>query len=143
MTTTNSPIITISTKINAPIEFVWELWTSPKHIIRWNFASDDWHTPRAENDLRVGGKFVSRMESKDGLHGFDFDGQYTKVDEFKQIDYTISDGRTVQILFQTIDNQTLVTESFQAESTNPIDLQRDGWQAILNNFKKYVENSFT
>jgi uncharacterized protein YndB with AHSA1/START domain len=143
MTTAENPTITVSVTINAPIEFVWEVWTNPTHITKWNAASDDWHTTKADNDLRVGGKFVSRMESKDGVHGFDFDGHYTKVDNLKQIDYTISDGRNVSVMFKTINNQTIVTESFQAESTNPIDLQQLGWQAILDNFKKYAENLHT
>jgi len=134
-------IIKVETKINAPIEKVWEYWTEPSHIIRWNNASDDWHTPRAENDLRVGGGFLSRMESRDGSMGFDFSGKYTKVDKHERIAYAMDDGREVQIYFTSNGEETRVSEFFDAEQTNPIEMQKDGWQSIMDNFKKYVETS--
>lgn len=131
--------ISVQALINAPIFQVWTLWTAPEHITQWNNASDDWHTPRAENDLRVGGKFISRMEAKDGSMGFDFEGVYTVIKAHELIEYTIADGRNVKVEFSTITNQTKVIETFEAETENSIELQRGGWQAILNNFKKYAE----
>jgi uncharacterized protein YndB with AHSA1/START domain len=133
--------ITVRTTVPAPVEHVWELWTDPKHITRWNFASDDWHCPAASNDLRPGGRFVFRMEAMDGESGFDFSGTYTKVDYRSQIGYTIDDGRQVQIMFIPRGKLTNVFESFEAESQNSLELQQSGWQAILNNFKKYVAAS--
>lgn len=130
--------ITVQTIIEAPVEKVWELWTSPEHIIKWNQASDDWHTTRAENDLRVGGKFLSRMEAKDGSFGFDFWGVYDSIETNKFITTTLGDERKVTVTFEETENGTKVTETFEAEDTNPIELQRNGWQAILDNFKKYA-----
>ena len=132
-------IISVQVKINAPIEMVWKLWTTPEDIVQWNNASDDWHTPRAENDLRTGGNFNYRMEAKDKSLGFDFGGVYEKVIINEQIEYIIDDGRKVKIVFSTVDNKTEVIEVFEAESTHSIEMQRDGWQAILDNFKKYTE----
>ncbi|OAQ40768.1 polyketide cyclase [Pedobacter psychrophilus] len=134
--------ITIGNIIDLPIEKVWELWTNPKHIINWNFASEDWHTPSAENDLIVGGKFSSRMEAKDGSFGFDFCGIYDEVEEFKKIAYTLGDERKVEILFEGNGNSTQITEIFDAENENSIEMQQIGWQTILNNFKSYAEKSF-
>lgn len=131
--------VTIKTSIEAPIEKVWELWTMPEHIKNWNKATEDWQTTRAENDLRPGGKFVSRMEAKDGSMGFDFGGTYDMVDTDKLISYTLDDGRKVEIIFSSKGNITKVTESFEVEDTNPIELQEGGWQSILDNFKKYAE----
>ena len=139
MTTIEKKSITVETTINAPIEKVWHLWTDPKHIVHWNNASDDWHTPKAENDLRVGGRFLSRMEAKDGSFGFDFTGEYTKVDKQREIEYQLEDERKVKITFVSNGTQTVVTETFEAEDMHSIDLQRTGWQSILNNFKKYAE----
>ena len=136
--TITSPI-TISATVAAPIEQVWQLWNDPQAITQWNAASDDWHTPRAENDLRVGGILLSRMEAKDGSWGFDFKGTYTAVQEHAHIEYVLEDGRKVQINFEPQENQTLVTETFDAEETHPRDFQEAGWQAILNSFKKYAE----
>lgn len=133
------PQITVETSVDAPIEKIWRYWTEPEHIMRWNSASDDWHTPRAENDLSVGGTFNARMEAKDGSAGFDFEGTYTAVEENKKIEYVMDDGRRVSILFEKQDNGYRITETFDAEETNPLEMQRDGWQAILDNFKKYVE----
>lgn len=134
-------IITIGAAINAPVEKVWDLWTNPNHIIQWNNASDDWHTPKAENDLKTGGRFLSRMEARDGSSGFDFAGVYRIVDPYNRIEYTIDDGRNVQISFVSRGNTTVVTEAFEAEQTYPVDMQRAGWQSILDNFKKYTERS--
>ena len=131
--------ITIETTINAPVEKVWKFWTLPEHITKWNSASDDWHTPKAENDLRVGGKFAARMEAKDGSFGFDFGGVYDAVKTNELIRYTIGDGRKVAVHFTPNGNETKLSETFEAENTNPVEMQRGGWQAILNNFKKYVE----
>jgi len=131
--------ITIETVINAPLSVVWHRWTTPEDIIHWNNASDDWHTPHAKNDLRVGGKYDYRMEAKDGSMGFDFWGIYNAIVKHERINSTLGDGRKVHVSFSTVDGKTKVVETFEAESSNPIDLQRTGWQAILDNFKKYVE----
>jgi uncharacterized protein YndB with AHSA1/START domain len=131
----------VQTKINAPVDKVWKNWTTPEDIVEWNNASEDWHTTRATNDLRVGGKFLSRMEAKDGSVGFDFDGVYSIVKTYKQIEYTIGDGRKVRIDFTAKGNETKIFETFEAESINSIDVQRTGWQTILENFKKYVERN--
>ncbi len=131
--------ITIESTIKAPIEKVWKYWTSPEHITKWNTASDDWHTPRAENDLRVGGKFLSRMEAKDGSFGFDFEGVYDQVVIHEKIAYSMSDGRTVETTFTKDGDKTKVISTFDAENQNSLEMQRGGWQAILDNFKKYVE----
>jgi uncharacterized protein YndB with AHSA1/START domain len=138
---TKKTIITTQAVIQAPIKRVWEIWTNPSHIIHWNNASDDWHTTKAENDLRVGGKFMSRMEAKDGSEGFDFSGKYDNVELYKQIDYTLDDDRKVQVTFDGDSTQTTVTQNFEAESMNSIELQQMGWQAILDNFKKYTEST--
>ena len=139
METTITTNITVENTVNAPVEKVWQYWTSPEHICKWNNASDDWHTPRAENDLRVGGKFLSRMEAKDGSFGFDFGGIYDEVKTNEVIAYTIGDGRKVKINFTNQGNETKVVETFEAENENSIELQRGGWQNILDSFKKYTE----
>jgi uncharacterized protein YndB with AHSA1/START domain len=131
--------ITVRATINAPVEIVWDLWTDPKHIIHWNNATVDWHTTKAENDLKVGGRFLSRMEAKDGSSGFDFAGEYSGVIKYSQIEYTIGDGRNVQVLFIPEGNITTVMEAFEAEQVNTADMQRAGWQSILDNFKRYAE----
>ncbi len=133
--------ITVETKVNASPEKVWRYWTGPDHITKWNFASDDWHSPTATNDLKVGGRFTSRMEAKDGSMGFDFGGTYSKVKSNEHIAYTMDDGRKVEVHFKEEGGNTHVIETFEAESQNSIDLQRNGWQAILNNFKKYTEEN--
>ncbi|WP_449536502.1 SRPBCC family protein [Ferdinandcohnia sp. Marseille-Q9671] len=133
--------ITVETIVQAPVEKVWEYWTKPAHITKWNFASDDWHSPFAENDLREGGKFVSRMEAKDGSFGFDFGGVYDEVRVNEVIAYSMEDGRKVKITFKNQGDQTQVIETFDAESSNSIELQQQGWQAILDNFKKYAEQT--
>jgi len=120
MATAEKTLITVETTVNAPVAKVWKYWTKPEHITRWNNASDDWYTPRAENDLRVGGRFNYRMEAKDGSYGFDFGGQYDAITANEYIGYTIADGRTVEIKFTADGNTTRVQEIFEAESTNPI-----------------------
>ena len=139
MKTMEKTVITVENVINAPLEKVWEFWTKPEHIIQWCYASDDWHAPRAENDLREGGTFSSRMEAKDGSMGFDFGGVYDVVKKHEYIEYTIGDGRKVDITFTPQGNSTKVVENFEAESQNPVEMQKGGWQAILDNFKKYAE----
>ena len=132
--------VTIEANIAASIEKVWKCWTEPEHITKWNFASDDWCAPRAVNDLRAGGAFSFRMEAKDGSFGFDFAGVYDEVTPHQKIVYTIGDGRKVSIDFSQQGNSCRVIETFEAESMNPVEMQREGWQAILNNFKKHVES---
>jgi len=139
METTNATNITVETTVHAPVEKVWSYFTQPQHVKNWNNASDDWHTPRAENDLQVGGNFVYRMEAKDGSFGFDFGGTYDAVNENEYLEYTIGDGRKVKTSFITQGTSTKVVENFEAETTNSVELQRAGWQSILDNFKKYTE----
>lgn len=139
MSTTEKTSITVEATINAPIEKVWAYWTNPAHIIHWNNASEDWFTPSAENDPRTGGKFRSRMEARDGSAGFDFEGTYDEVIPNESISYTLDDERKVTIRFKDNGNSTTVTETFDAEGTHSIEMQKDGWQAIMDNFKKYVE----
>ncbi len=133
--------ITVETIVNAPVAKVWDAWTSPSHITHWAFASDDWEAPRAENDICQGGKFVTTMAAKDKSQSFDFGGVYTHVVVNKAIEYTIDDGRKVSVSFveDAEGKATRVTETFDMESVNSEDLQRAGWQAILDNFKKYTE----
>lgn len=133
--------ITITTPIRANVHKVWEYWITPEHITNWNFASDDWHCPEVENDLIVGGKFRSRMEAKDGSFGFDFEGTYDEVIPQQKITYTMPDGRQATTLFENHGDQTQVTTTFDAESQNSVELQQQGWQAILDKFKKYVETT--
>lgn len=133
--------VTVKAFINAPVAKVWEYWTEPAHIVKWNNASEDWHTPSASNDLRVEGRFTSRMEARDGSQGFDFGGVYTAVDEHARIEYTMDDDRKVKILFDGDGQTTHVTETFDAENTFPVEMQRAGWQSILDNFKKYTEEN--
>lgn len=130
--------IVVRTSVNFPVNRVWELWTFPGHIEKWNTASEDWHTPFAQNDLRAGGRFLYRMEAKDGSFGFDFSGTYDKVTLLKEIYYTLDDGRKVEINFQEDNGETHIITKFEAETENPVEMQRQGWQAILDNFKKYA-----
>ncbi len=135
--------------IDASLAKAWDCYTSPKHITKWTFASDDWHCPSSTNDLKVGGQFSSRMEAKDGSFGFDMHGFYTLVDDHKQINYTMGleedsnneDARHAQVHFRSIDDKTTeVTVMFEPENKNPADMQQGGWQAILNNYKKHTKN---
>jgi len=133
--------ITVQTTIQAPIEQVWKFWTSPEAISNWNNASPDWHTPYVENNVKEGGLFLWRMEAKDGSFGFDFSGIYSVVKPNEQIQYVLGDERKVKIDFQSMGSVTKVTEIFDAESVNSLELQQSGWQAILDNFRKYVEKN--
>ncbi len=137
--TAAKPTITVETTVQAPVEKTWQVWTLPEHIMQWNQASDDWHTPRAENDLRAGGRFLSRMEARDGSMGFDFTGSYNEVRPHEYIEYTMDDGRKVKVHFMAEGNSTRVVETFEAEQEHSEDMQRSGWQAILNNFKQHAE----
>jgi uncharacterized protein YndB with AHSA1/START domain len=131
--------ITVETFVQAPKDTVWRLWTTPEDIVRWNNASDEWHTPGAKIDLKAGGEFLYRMEAKDGSFGFDFGGIFNSVVPKESLAYTLGDGRKVEISFTGNGSITKITETFEAENENPIEMQRDGWQAILSNFKKYAE----
>lgn len=131
--------VTIETTVQAPLEIVWDYWNNPDHVKQWNAASDDWHTPEANNDLRVGGTFSYRMEAKDKSFGFNFYGTYNEVIPMERIVYTIGDERVVEVTFEKTVGGVKVTEVFEAEDQNPVDMQRDGWQSILNRFKEYVE----
>lgn len=133
--------ITINTSVNAFLQKAWDVYTKPEYITQWNHASDDWHCPSATNDLRTGGSFSSRMEAKDGSFGFDFGGTYTDVQPLERIAYTMGDGRTVEVHFAAEGEGTKVTVRFDAEDQNSEEMQRGGWQAILDNFKKCAENA--
>jgi uncharacterized protein YndB with AHSA1/START domain len=141
MITTAKTTVTVETSINAPVERVWSLWTDPKHIRQWNQASEDWYTPRAENNLKPGGTFSYRMEARDGSSGFDYSGKYDSIILMKQIKFTLDDGRSVHVAFTRNDDQTVITESFEPDREYSLEMQKVGWQAILNHFKKYVEKS--
>lgn len=136
-----SQSITVAVVVSAPVEKVWQCWTRPEHITQWCFASDDWCAPAATNDVRVGGVFTTRMEAKDGSTGFDFGGTYTTVVPEKILEYTMNgdDARKVSIQFSQEGESCKVTETFEAEGENPLEMQRSGWQSILDNFKKYTE----
>ena len=134
-------VITVQAEIDLPVDKVWDLWTIPWHIIHWYQASDDWHTARAENIVKRYGTFLFRMEARDGSFGFDFSGEYRKVVKNNIIECVLADGRKVSILFKEEKNGTLITESFEPEETHSHEMQKDGWQAILNSFKKYAEAS--
>lgn len=133
--------ITVQTIIHAPIEKVWEFWTKPEHIVNWAFASDDWEAPSAENDVREGGKFKIVMAAKDKSTSFDFAGIYTDVKEHECIGYDMDDGRHVKTVFTKLPEGISVVETFDPETINSEEMQRSGWQAILDNFKKYAENN--
>ena len=132
--------ITVSAEINADREKTWSLWTEPHHITKWNFATEDWECPSAENDLRENGRFTARMSAKDGSEGFDFGGTYTEVVPQTLIAYVMDDGRTVRVVFSENDEKTIITETFDPETENIEELQRSGWQSILDNFKRYAES---
>lgn len=132
-------MIIVKTSIKSSLEKVWEYWTQPQHIMNWNFASDEWHCPKAENNLNVGEKFSYTMAAKNGEMSFDFQGIYTNINDFSQIEYEISDGRKVIITFEELENEVEITESFDPENIHPEEFQQQGWQAILDNFKKYIE----
>lgn len=139
MATQENNTITVETTVNAGLEKVWEFWTKPEHITQWAFALDDWHAPYADNDARTGGKFKTTMAAKDGSFSFDFEGEYSNVEEKALIEYTMADGRWVKISFTGDDKTTTVVEEFVPENQNSIEMQKGGWQAIMDNFKKHVE----
>ncbi|NBU98825.1 MAG: activator of HSP90 ATPase [Spirochaetia bacterium] len=127
-------------EIKKDIKDVWNIYNSPEHIVHWNFASPDWHCPKSEVDLRVGGKFSSRMEAKDGSFGFDFEAIYDEVLQYKKIEYTMPDGRKVEITFESNGSSTKLVTLFDPETVHPPEVQKEGWQSILNNFKTYAES---
>ncbi|RNI31415.1 SRPBCC family protein [Rufibacter latericius] len=131
--------ITVEATISADTKKVWDFWTRPEHITGWNFATEDWQCPRAENDLREGGRYFARMEAKDGSFGFDFEATYDEVLPQKRITYTMDDGRQSTTEFEDLGGSTKVTTTFDAEKQHDSEMQRAGWQAILNNFKSYAE----
>ncbi|NNE26125.1 MAG: polyketide cyclase [Saprospiraceae bacterium] len=131
--------IIVKTTINAPLSKVWEAWTKADHITHWNFAADTWHCPKAKNDLNEGGRFSWRMEAKDGSVGFDYAGTYHSIDLLKKISLSLDDGRKVLIEFIENNDKVTVVEAFEIEDVYSVDQQKAGWQAILNNFKSYVE----
>jgi uncharacterized protein YndB with AHSA1/START domain len=139
MSTPNTYNITVETTVDAPAEKVWEFFTAPEHITKWNNPSDEWYTPNAENDLQVGGRFMYRMEARDGSFGFDFGGVYDQIDANRHIAYTLDDERKVTLSFKEEEGKTTLVETFDAETENPIEMQRVGWQNILDSFKNYAE----
>jgi uncharacterized protein YndB with AHSA1/START domain len=131
--------ITVIVEVKASLAHVWEKWTEPQHVMHWNFASVDWHCPDAENDLRVGGKFTYTMAARDGQMSFPFSGVYTEIADQQRIAYVMADGRKVLVEFKQTHDGVVVTETFDPENENPVDMQQAGWQAILNQFKQYAE----
>lgn len=129
----------IEVHVGTNAEKAWACYTDPQHITQWNFASPDWHCPSASNDLRVGGKYIARMEARDGSFGFDFEGIYSAVEQGHSLAYVLSDGRKVEVRFQPTAEGTRVEVEFDAENENPIELQKGGWQAILNNYAKHTD----
>lgn len=133
-------VITVETRINAPVAKVWAHWVTPAHIVQWNATTDDWHCPSASNDLTEGGTFSYRMEARDGSMGFDFSGSYTEVVPLRLIAFRIGDGRETKVVFVDHGAETVVSETFVAEDAHSAELQRSGWQTILNRFKSQVES---
>ncbi len=131
----------VKATVKSPIEKVWNFWTDPTHITKWCTATPEWHTPKAENDLKTGGAFMSRMEAKDGSMGFDFRGTYDEVKLHHRIVYTMEDGRKAWIDFKKVGEAVEIVERFHAENTNPVEMQQAGWQAIMDSFKKYTESN--
>jgi len=132
--------ITIETLVHAPINLVWDTWNSPNHVVHWNHASDDWHSPKADNNFVAGGKFVYRMEAKDNSFGFDFSGTYEEIVDKKRVVTRLDDNRLVKTEFYGENDSVRIVETFEAEDQNSIELQREGWSAILNNYKLYTES---
>ncbi|HRH93385.1 MAG TPA: SRPBCC family protein [Candidatus Peribacteria bacterium] len=135
-----APRITVETTVNTPLAKAWDAWTTPEHITKWNFASDDWQCPWAKVELKVGGQYSARMEAKDGSFGFDFNCKLTKVTPGKLLEYAMEDGRKVEVSFEEKGGKTRVVETFDAETQNPVEMQKQGWQSIMNNYKKYAES---
>jgi uncharacterized protein YndB with AHSA1/START domain len=138
---TEKNFITVTVILKTTLEKAWEFFTNPAHVVKWYFASNDWHAPSSTNDLIVGGKFSTRMESKDGSMGFNFSGTYTEVELNKLLKIVLDDERLMNVNFTAEDEIVTIMEQFEPEYENDIDLQKNGWQAILNNFKKYIENN--
>jgi len=134
-------VLTVEAIVNAPLSKVWAYWTQSEHIIKWNYASDDWHCPAAETNLTVRGKFSATMAAKDGSFSFDFWGTYDAIEPEKELHITLGDGRKWNVYFSVEGDATKVIENFEAETVNPTDMQQQGWQMILNNFKKYTESN--
>lgn len=134
-------MIKTATLVNADLETVWNCFTNPEHVVKWNFASDDWHAPKATSEFVVGGKFIYTMAAKDGSMVFDFSGIFDEIVQYADIGYTLDDGRKVEVTFYQTPDGILVHQEFEPESENPEELQENGWQAILDNFKKYVEST--
>lgn len=132
--------IKVAASINADVKKVWDYYTNPTHIVNWNFADPSWHCPKAENDMKVGGTYKARMEAKDGSFGFDFEAIYTEINEGKSFSYEFG-GRTANVTFEKLTSQTEIIVTFDPENENPVEMQKAGWQAILNNFKQYTENN--
>jgi uncharacterized protein YndB with AHSA1/START domain len=130
--------ITVEATIEADKNKVWDYYTNPKHIVNWNFADPSWHCPKAENDMRIGGRYCARMEAKDGSFGFDFEAVYTDIIDGQEFSYEFG-GRNATVKFNDLGDQTEVVVTFDPENANPVEMQKDGWEAILNNFKNYVE----
>jgi uncharacterized protein YndB with AHSA1/START domain len=135
----NKSSITVEATINAPIERVWQTWNEPEYVVKWAFASDDWEAPASENDLRTGGKFKTVMAAKDKSASFDFGGTYTAVKDHELIEYDMDDGRHVKVVFAEVPDGVKITETFDPEQENPEEMQRGGWQSILDNYKRYTE----
>lgn len=133
--------ITIQAVVAADRQKTWDCYTQPEHITKWNFATDTWHCPAASNDMRVGGKYLARMEAKDGSFAFDFEAVYNEIVDGEKFTYTMPDNREIQVSFEKMDDKTRVTVTFDPENVNPVDLQRDGWQSILDNFRRYAEGN--
>lgn len=133
--------ITIQAVISANRQKVWDYYTKPDHITKWNYAIDSWHCPTASNDMRVGGKYLARMEAKDGSFGFDFEATYNEITNGEKFTYTMTDNRVVEAIFKELGDKTELKIIFDAESENPVDMQQQGWQSILENFKKYAEQN--
>jgi uncharacterized protein YndB with AHSA1/START domain len=131
--------ITITTEIAAPIDTVWNCWNTPEHIMQWNAAHESWHCPASKIDLRPGGEYHTTMAARDGSMSFDFWGTYDEVQAPTFVSSTLGDGRKMSVRFDALEEGTRVTETFDPENQNPIDMQRAGWQSILDNFKRYVE----
>lgn len=136
----DSTKITVEANVSANIKKVWDYYTLPEHITKWNFASDDWQCPNAENDLKIGGTYKTRMEAKDGSFGFDFEAIYSEIIHEKKLSYGFGE-RNATVLFENLENNTHVIISFDPENQHPLEMQKNGWQAILNNFKKYTEDN--
>ncbi len=131
--------ITVSTVTKLSIQDAWKSWTNPEHIIHWTFASDDWHSPVANSNLNEGGRFLTRMEAKDGSEGFDFEGTFTLVSALNKLEYKLDDDRRVSVVFEEVSGGTRITETFDPENINSLELQKAGWQAIMDNYKKYAD----